>query len=67
MKGYGIFFVVIGTLAFLGDMSTLIITGRPPNFVGVCIVILGAFLCSTANRHKREMEKEKKDRDAFNQ
>ncbi|MHA8056791.1 hypothetical protein VR611_12635 [Aquirufa nivalisilvae] len=59
MKTAGVILFVLGCLSTLGGIMAAI-GGHRPNFTGVAIVVLGAFLISRANKKKAEAEQKKK-------
>lgn len=59
MKTTGIVLLVLGLLSTLGGIIGAV-NGQNPNFSGLMIVVLGAFLISRANKKKEEEEKKRK-------
>ncbi|MGL2987728.1 hypothetical protein ACSVH5_09040 [Flavobacterium sp. RSSA_27] len=58
MKTTGIVILALGCLSTLGGILGAIVGGQP-NFSGVTLIVLGAFLISRANKKKEEADRKR--------
>ncbi|MDM1085860.1 hypothetical protein [Myroides odoratimimus] len=59
MKIFGIILVILGCVSTFGGIMAAI-GGHKPNFTGIGLVVLGAYLIYRANKKKEEDEEKKK-------